>query len=315
MVGEVLVVGDLILDRYVYGTVDRISPEAPVPVLNISHQKDSIGGAGIVAENLVNLGHDVILVSIVGGDDAGRCLKKMCKDLGIKTFGILIDKKMSSILKTRFVATSPFWQYILRTDLEELKVPDDKIQKETIKILDKLVAKCSCVVISDYKKGTITRMMKEYLLSNAKRYGKKIIVDAKANILDYKGADIIAPNRKELFEIFGYRYEKDIKKVKMLARQLFEKMRCTIIVKLGDDGVYLLEKDKEYLFSPAAEKIVNVSGAGDVFIAILTSMLLKKKDIVEAVKIANKGAGMSIGKEKPSITLKELESLIKSHNL
>ncbi|MEM4367954.1 MAG: PfkB family carbohydrate kinase [Candidatus Anstonellales archaeon] len=303
---KILVIGDVLLDRYVYGTVERISPEAPVPVLNMYEEKENIGGAGVVAENLVNLGNEALLFGIIGKDDEAEIIRNICKKIGIDAMGLMQDESKHTITKTRYVATSPFWQYILRVDKEHDYTPSLSTIEIMKKELTAAVSKCDGIIISDYKKGTMTKEIINLLLKEAKKNKKMLIVDTKGKILDYKGASIVAPNRKELFEIFGQKATKDLKQVKFFAKKLAEMMRCIVVVKLGEDGVLLITKEREMTFPSEAKKIVNVSGAGDIFIAILANEILSGKGIIDAVKIANKGAGVAIGKEKPTINVDEI---------
>jgi D-beta-D-heptose 7-phosphate kinase/D-beta-D-heptose 1-phosphate adenosyltransferase len=302
----ILVIGDIMLDRYIYGTVERICPEAPVPVLNYKHEKEYIGGAGVVADSLVKLGHQTKIISVVGDDEEGKMIIELCKKANIANEGIFQEKNRQTTVKTRYVAISPFWQYILRMDKEQTHPITSETEEKITKKAIEEIAKCSCVIISDYAKGMMTKKIIETVIEESKRQKKMLIVDTKGKIIDYKGADIIAPNRKELFDNSGKKQTKDINVIKRITKELAEKMNCTIIVKLGEEGVLLIDKEKDLLLPSEAKKIVNVSGAGDVFIAILASEITNGKPIEEAVRIANKGAGIAIGKENPRITREEL---------
>ncbi len=303
---EILIIGDIMLDRYIYGTVDRISPEAPVPVLNCKSEDERIGGAGIVAETLTNLDFSPKIISVVGTDDDGKKIIKLCKTVNIGVEYIEKETERRTTVKTRYVATSPFWQYVLRTDNEQTNQISEKTQQALKQIIPTVVKNSKCIIISDYRKGVMTHKLIKTVLNEVKKQKKIVIVDTKGPVLDYLGASIVAPNRKELFENFGQKYTKEILIINELAKKLADTMKCNIVVKLGEDGVLLINNKKEIVFPSEAKKIVNVSGAGDIFIATMAAALAKKKNIINAVKIANKAAGIAIGKTTPSITLDEL---------
>ena len=303
---QILVIGDIMLDRYIYGTVERICPEAPVPVLNYKSEKEDIGGAGVVADSLAKLSHPVKIISIAGDDEEGKKIINLCRKANISSDGIFEERGRPTIVKTRYVAISPFWQYILRVDKEQTHPITEESEKRILDKIKEEVQRCSCVIISDYEKGLMTKQVIEGVIEEAKKHKKILVVDTKGKIRNYKGADIIAPNRKELFENSEKKQTKDIGVIKKVAKELAEEMNCTIIVKLGEDGVLLIERQKEILLPSEAKKVVNVSGAGDVFIAALASAISEGKSIEEAVKIANRGAGIAISKETPRITREEL---------
>jgi len=302
----ILVIGDVMLDRYIYGTVERICPEAPVPVLNYKDEKEEIGGAGVVADSLVKLGHRAKMISVIGEDNEGKKIIELCKKANIADDGIFQEKNRQTTVKTRYVAITPFWQYILRMDKEQTHQISSETEEKVIKKAKEEIAKCSCTIISDYGKGVMTKKVIGVVIEESKRQKKMLIVDTKGKICDYKGADILAPNRKELFDNSEKKQTNDINVIKKVAKELAEEMNCTIIVKLGEEGVLLVSKEKNLLLPSEAKKIVNVSGAGDVFIAALASAISKGKPIEEALKIANRGAGIAIEKETPRITREEL---------
>jgi D-beta-D-heptose 7-phosphate kinase/D-beta-D-heptose 1-phosphate adenosyltransferase len=303
---QILIIGDIMLDRYIYGTVERISPEAPVPVLNYKNEREDLGGAGVVLDCLVKLGYKPSIITVIGDDAEGQRIIELVKKEEIETDGIIIEKGRLTTVKTRYVAISPFFQYILRLDKEKTNSITKETQEKIIRKLKEKLSKCEYVIISDYKKGLMIDKLVRETISEAKKQGKKVIVDTKGKIFDYFGADIVAPNRKELFENVDKKYSKDIEIIKKHAKELVNKMNCNVVVKLGEDGVLLSTKDKELLMPSIAKKVVNVSGAGDVFIAVMASALAEGKDLVEAVKLANKGAGIAIGKENPRVAKDEL---------
>lgn len=302
----ILVIGDIMLDKYVYGTVERISPEAPVPVLNYRDEKEDIGGAGVVVDSLVKLGHNAKIISVVGEDEGGKKIAALCKKGGIAADGLFPEKGRPTTVKTRYVAVSPFWQYILRVDHEQTRPISTETEEKIVKKIREEVSKSGCVVISDYRKGMMGEKVVQEVIAEAKRQKKTLIVDTKGKILDYRGADIVAPNRKELFENSGHGHTKDLGAIRKAAADLAKKMECSVVVKLGEDGVLLENKGKELLLPSEAKKVVNVSGAGDVFIAVMAGAIAQGKPMEEAIRLANRGAGIAIGKENPRVTREEL---------
>lgn len=304
---KVLVVGDLIVDEYVYGTVDRISPEAPVPVLNYQDSRKELGGAGIVAECLGALGMEPLLCAAVGNDGNREIVNRLCDAHGIGCGGLVSEEGRHTTLKTRYVATSPFWQYILRVDREHAAPVSAKTEQALAAFIGARLKGCECAVVSDYSKGVMTQKVIGELLSQAKKAGKPVLVDAKKMIADYRGAAIIAPNRKELFDHFGQKYDRSIKVARGLAGRLAKEMECAVVVKLGEDGVLMVHGAKELHIPTEAKKIVNVSGAGDVFIAVMASAIAQGKDFETALRLANKGAGIAVGKTTPRVNADELK--------
>lgn len=308
MEAKILVIGDIMLDRYIYGTVERISPEAPVPVLNYKNEKENIGGCGVVAESLSLLNCNVELITRVGNDEEGKKIIELCEKLKIERKNIFQIENYKTIVKTRFVALSPFWQYIMRMDKEEIVSLDVNNENKVIHAIRESVKNNDIIVISDYKKGFLTEKIIKNTLEEAIKNNKKVIVDTKGKILEYKGAHIIAPNRRELSENLGEKIGKDIESIEKAAKKIGTIMECDVIVKLGEDGVFVWKnKEKKSLhLKSEAQKVVNVSGAGDVFIAALAFALSKGYELEEAAKIANRAASIAIGKEYPRITREEI---------
>ncbi len=303
---KVLVIGDIILDRYVYGIVERISPEAPVPVLNYHEEKEDLGGVGVVLDSLTRLGVETTIISVIGNDEAGEKIRELCKKNGLETDGIVTETGRVTTVKTRFVSTSPFWQNILRLDKEKIDDISNETQEEIIQKIKEKTQNCDLVVVSDYKKGLMSDKVIKGVIEETKKQKKQLIVDTKGKIFEYIGATIIAPNRKELCDNFYHKATKNIDIIKTFAKELAKKMDCDVVVKLGEDGVLLINKLSELLLQTEAKKIVNVSGAGDVFIAIMVMALARGKTIEDAVRLANKGAGIAVGKAIPRIAIDEL---------
>ncbi len=304
---NILLIGDIIIDHYIYGTVDRISPEAPVPVLNCKSEEMFLGGAGIVLTNLLHLGASPTLISVAGNDDEAKKLERLFKDVGASFQNIVMETERNTTIKTRCVATSPFWQMLMRFDKEV----HDPISKNTEKIIiskiKESIPKADLVVVSDYRKGLITQAVRDSIISTAKEFKKTLIVDSKGPVLEYKGADIVAPNRIELCNAFNTTPTNDDGIISQLAQKLAQLMRCKVVVKRSEKGILWVEDRKQGSVPSVAGKIVNVSGAGDVFIASLALATASDYNLEQSSKIANFAASMAIGRTRPHITIEDFK--------
>ena len=290
---NILVIGDVMLDRYLYGTVDRVSPEAPVPVLKPNKEEIRLGGAANVALNLSSLGSKVNLVGISGKDSASKQIFNLLKENKIKNS--LIKSNLPTITKLRLISSK---QQLLRLDNEEEFTKED--WKSTKRKFDESIALKSnnLIIISDYGKGTLQDIPS--LIKKAKRFKKTILVDPKGNNFSkYKGADIITPNFLEFVEVVGsVRSEKDItEKAKSLIKSL--ELEALLITR-GHEGMTLFSKEKSKIvrsdFPTQAKEVFDVSGAGDTVIASIAAALSTGFDISSAVKLANVAAGIVVGK-------------------
>lgn len=306
---NILLVGDIILDQYIYGTVDRICPEAPVPVLNCKSEEAFLGGAGIVLTNLIHLGAAPKFVSVAGHDEDARKLERLFKGVGAPLGDVIIENGRKTTIKTRCVATSPFWQMIMRFDKEVVDPISKETEEKIISRLEQLVPKSDLVVVSDYTKGLITGTVRERIIRTANKNGKKVVVDSKGTIIDYKGADTIAPNRVELCKIFDVGPTNDDRVISGLAKRLADEMQCRVVVKRSEKGILWIDNGKEHNVSSSAKTIVNVSGAGDVFIASLALAMASEYDFESSVKIANFAAGKAIGRTRPHVTPEDFNGI------
>ena len=294
------------VDNYVYGTVDRLSPEAPVPILESNDEKYSLGGAGNVVSTLKNLGADVSFVSVIGDDKNNKTVSELAKAVNVSPEFIFVEKGRKTTMKKRFVATSPYFQMLLRVD-NETHTP---IQKETedkiVSCLKSLISKSDLVVISDYNKGLMTSSLISQIIDISKKLDKKIIVDTKKNLYDYKGVYIAVPNYKELCLTFGMKPTNDDSLIEQNTLKLSKTLRCNVIVKRSEKGATIIDEKGLRTQKSLAEKIVNVSGAGDIFVAIVALSIASSFSLDRAVEVANIGCAKAIAKRSPSITLAEL---------
>jgi D-beta-D-heptose 7-phosphate kinase/D-beta-D-heptose 1-phosphate adenosyltransferase len=304
---RVIVIGDLMLDRYIYGVVERMCPESSTsPILDYRHEKTSPGGCGMVASNIRNLEAHPVPVCVVGDDAEGRLLIGKFKDMGIETGGIFMDKGRPTTTKTRLVSEQPDKKIIVRLDRESRNPVAEEIENSAIEFLEENIPECGCVIISDYCKGLVTDKIARSAVENAEKFKKPIIVDTKGSLLKYSGASLFTPNEKEALK-FAKELSVDEKDIFEIGKALSRKAGSSVLVKMGEKGVALFEKDDIVKMAPTAKKVVNVSGAGDILVSTAGVMLACGFSIKDAVETGNKAAGIAIGKEIPKITLEELD--------
>ena len=285
---RVLVVGDVMLDRYWFGSADRISPEAPVPVVRVGRSESRLGGAANVALNALKQGVNVDLLSIRGDDAEGVELEQLITASGIQAY-LNIDKDLSTTIKTRVVAQQ---QQLIRIDFES--VPGEYSLSENSNQYDKLLEGASVVVFSDYGKGVLTHISD--MIVKAKKNGKLVLIDPKGNDFEkYRGSSYITPNKSELRAIIGnWSTEDDLtSKVQALRKHLG---LSGVLVTRSEEGMTLFEKHEVEHFQTVAREIFDVSGAGDTVIGVLAAYLAIGMDISESVRLANKAAGIVVGK-------------------
>ncbi len=279
---KILVVGDLILDRYLYGKVERISPEAPVPILEVEREEIRLGGAGNVANNLSALGVKTYILGVIGKDTAGERIRELLLEKGIEA--LLIEEDRPTTQKTRVVSMS---QQLLRIDRESRKAVDNSSVKElemALKGID-----FDGVIVSDYAKGVVT----EELIRVIKENSPFISIDPRpVNRELYVGADLITPNEKELMAMMGDRKGS----IEELGRLLKGELSLgTLVVTRGAMGMSLFREGEVKLFPARARKVYDVTGAGDTVIAVLTSLILAGADWDTACELSNIAAGIVVG--------------------
>lgn len=304
--GNVLVIGDVVLDKYIHGNVSRVSPEAPVPVLKPQSEEMRLGGAANVASNVSSLGSKVFLQGVVGKDDNAKELKALAKDKKIKSS--FVASLSPTISKLRLLASK---QQLIRIDSEEEF--SDQDWKSTKINFNKNISstKATALIISDYGKGTLKDI--PYLIKEAKKKGVFVLVDPKGqDFSKYKGASIITPNYSEFVTAVGkVSSDSDLtKKAKKLLSDL--KLQALLITR-GSEGMTLIQKNKSGIkrddFPTEAQDVFDVSGAGDTVIASLASAISSGFDLANSVKLANIAAGIVVGKSGTATpTLSELKN-------
>ena len=285
---RLLVVGDVMLDRYWFGDVARISPEAPVPVVKVSRSEDRIGGAGNVARNAAALGIQVTLLSVVGADEVGRALAQR---IAAEAFAARLheDADYQTTLKLRVIGRQ---QQLLRIDFEA--PPKQEVLAAKLKDYESLVEDCDVVVLSDYGKGGLAHVAG--MIELARRHRKPVLVDPKGEDYErYRGATLLTPNRSEFREVAGsWRNEQELalKAEALRARLALE----ALLITRSEEGMTLFRAEQAFHEPTVAREVYDVSGAGDTVIAVLASALAAGADYHEAVILANRAAGIVVGK-------------------
>lgn len=299
---QVLCIGDLMLDRYIYGQVERTSPEAPVAVLRIERERAMLGGAGNVVRNVTALGAHAWLVAVIGDDETGRQLTTMVgREPQLEPY-LLVEPGRPSTVKTRFVAGS---QQLLRADAETTAAIAARTAAKLIGLAEELIQQASAVVLSDYAKGVLTEEVIQAIIVKARALGRIVVVDPKGNdYRRYRGATVITPNRGELSNAVGEKLEGD-EAIVGGARRLIERLEIqAALVTRSHEGMSYIARDGRVVHLPArAREVFDVSGAGDTAVATFAAALGQGMDPVESAALANAAAGVVVGKAGTAIVL------------
>ncbi len=287
-VARILVVGDVMLDRYWFGEVNRISPEAPVPVVKVQRTEERPGGAANVARNCAALGAKVSLLSVVGADEAGQSLTRLLAAEGIDT-SLHEDAQLSTTIKLRVVGRQ---QQLLRIDFEQS--PAHEVLRAKLADFERQLPDCDAVILSDYGKGGLTHIGEMIRLARAA--GKPVLVDPKGeDYARYAGATLLTPNRAELRQVIG-RWATEAELKEKALRLLGDLGLEALLVTRSEEGMTLF-RGSEALHEPAqAREVYDVSGAGDTVIATMAVMLASGADLHAAMRLANRSAGIVVGK-------------------
>ena len=292
---HVMVVGDVMLDCYLWGDVNRISPEAPVPVFNVKKKSDVAGGAGNVLSNLSGLGCEVTIIGLCGKDEPGKRLRTLLSNERVHA-SLIEDSQRPTIVKTRVVSNS---QQLIRLD-EEIVFPVlDDIRKKLTDIIEKKIESCHTLIISDYGKGIFqTDGVTEQIIKIAKKNNTPVFVDPKGkNWERYKSATCITPNTKELETVYGKSIESKEELIEVMENTIREFDLSSLLVTQGARGMCLLQKGGNPQFIPAqAKEVFDVSGAGDTVISTFTACISIGMDTDDAAKLSNIAAGIVVGK-------------------
>ncbi len=285
---RILVVGDVMLDRYWFGEVSRISPEAPVPIVKVERTEERPGGAANVARNAAALGADVALLSVVGDDEPGGTLRQLVENAGV-TANWHRDGSIATTVKLRVIGRQ---QQLLRVDFETL--PSREVLLDKLADYRRMLADRNVIILSDYGKGGLAHIAQ--MIEFARAQGKLVLVDPKGDdYARYSGASIVTPNQSELREVVGRWRSEDELTAK--AQALREKLGLqALLVTRSEEGMTLYERDRVRHEPARAREVFDVSGAGDTVIATLGVMLGAGVSLDRAVVIANRAAGIVVGK-------------------
>jgi D-beta-D-heptose 7-phosphate kinase/D-beta-D-heptose 1-phosphate adenosyltransferase len=291
---RIAVLGDYMLDRYFWGAVTRISPEAPVPIVEIERETEQLGGAANVAHNLASLGLEAYPLGVVGEDGSGARLAGLMREKGFRTEGIFIDPARPTTIKTRVIAHD---QHVVRTDRESRANLPGNLQEAVLHYLEELLPSLHGLIIEDYNKGVVVQPLLARVIALAQRHACPIMVDPKFHhFLDYRNVSVFKPNRKETETVLGMKLQTP-EEVQRAGERLLQKLEAeNVLITLGAEGMALFEKSGPVHRIPTrAQRVHDVSGAGDTVIATLAAAMAAGAGIVEAAALANYAAGVVVG--------------------
>lgn len=285
---RILIVGDVMLDRYWFGEVNRISPEAPVPIVRVEKREERLGGAANVARNTASLGASTALLGVTGDDEPARVIDALLGEMGIRSH-LARDASISTIVKLRVIGRQ---QQLVRIDFEE--APTDTVLRDKLTQFNSLVGEHDVIVFSDYAKGSLVSVAE--MIGVARQLGKRILVDPKGDdFARYAGASVLTPNKSEMVRIVGqWKSEDDLtaRAQKLRAELGLEALLLT----RSEEGMSLYRDGDVQHFPTMAREVFDVSGAGDTVIATLAVMLGAGASLVDAVAMANRAGGIVVGK-------------------
>lgn len=291
---RIAVLGDFMLDRYLWGSVTRISPEAPVPVVDIDNETEHLGGAANVANNIAALGALALPIGVIGRDGSGERLLELVKTAGFPNEGLLVDASRPTTIKTRVIAHD---QHVVRTDRESRRDLALEMQEQLLRHLESILPSLEAILIEDYNKGVIAQPFLTRVIALAQTRRCLITVDPKFNhFFEYRHVTVFKPNRKETEEVIGMKLtgSNDINRAGEI---LLQRLQCeNVLITLGERGMALFRRDGgSHLIPTQTQRVHDVSGAGDTVIATLTVALAAGADILEAATLANYAAGVVVG--------------------
>jgi D-glycero-beta-D-manno-heptose-7-phosphate kinase len=288
---RIAVIGDMMLDSYTWGDVKRISPEAPVPVIEVNEEFNRFGGAANVAVNILKLGGSPFPIGIIGSDNYGAIFSDLINTAGIVSTGLIVDPKRPTTTKIRVIARD---QHVVRIDKESKEYIGREIQNKIYDTLLKEINNIDGIILQDYNKGVLTPALIKRIITLANKKKKLITVDPKfQNFFSYKNVTVFKPNRKEAEDVLGMKIKSEADLIEA-GKKLLSKLNSKyLLLTLSEEGIAVIEKGKDIRRMPTkARKVVDVSGAGDTVISTLTMALSAGADIMEAVYLANYAGGL-----------------------
>jgi len=289
----ILVIGDIMLDEYIWGEVERISPEAPVPVVRVTSESWVLGGAANVANNICSLGGRAVLAGMIGPDPAGRRLKKLLRHSKIDGRGLVAERGRPTITKSRVLAGH---QQVVRIDKEDSSSLKKSESERLLRLVRELINEVEGIVLEDYAKGIVSQELVDELSRLARGKGRFLVVDPnQKNVFTYRDVMLVTPNRKEALSASGMNREA---KVEAIGRGLLKQWGCrAVLLTLGEDGMCLFEAGKKPHYIPTvAREVYDVSGAGDTVVSTAALALASGANLQEAAHLANCAAGVVVGK-------------------
>ncbi|MCH8329309.1 MAG: D-glycero-beta-D-manno-heptose-7-phosphate kinase [Nanoarchaeota archaeon] len=306
---KILVIGDVMLDKYIWGEVSRISPEAPVQIVNVVKESYAPGGAANVANNIVALSAQTFMVGIVGNDETKDKLILELKKRNIEVSGLIDDKNKRTIQKVRVIGRN---QQLLRFDYEKKGYVDIETENNIFDFISKKIDEIDAVIVSDYAKGVITKNLMKKIIGLCKEKNKIIVVDPKPKHKEfYKNATLITPNNTEAQQMTNFEEDANVEKIGM---QLLTELNSNILITKGEKGMSLFEKDGKITNIPTfAKEVYDIIGAGDTSVATVALALASGSSFEEAAMIANHAAGITVGKVGTStVSIDELKKSIEN---
>ncbi len=291
----VLVVGDIILDEFIWGKVSRISPEAPVPVVEVQDETLLLGGAANVVNNIRSLGGQVFLSGLVGEDERGRKILGLLEEKGVQTAGVLIDPRRPTTVKTRIVAHS---QQVVRFDREDQASLSQGYADSLVSYARDTIPHADTVVIADYGKGVVTEQLVQAVTQISKQQGKVVLLDPKISRFHlYRDVTVVTPNSQEATLASGIEIV-DETSLKEAGDKLLDRFNCEVVlITRGESGMALFERGKETILVPTtAREVFDVTGAGDTVVGVMALVVAAGASFGEAAVIANDAAGIVVGK-------------------
>lgn len=310
----ILVVGDIMLDRFVYGSVHRISPESPVPVLAVSRENVMMGGAGNTLSNLIHLECHGKILSVAGDDREGHELREIAQKHGVDVSGLLLSEECSTVVKTRFLAGH---QQLLRSDYERIEDISKDLQEKLLEAAKSLIKDVKVMILSDYGKGLLTKELIQGLIVLAKENNVPVLVDPKGGDYSiYAGADVVTPNKKELSLATGGMAVEDDEQVLDAANSLIKQSGIkSVVATRSQDGMSVVKGGGDYLHirSAADIEVFDVSGAGDTVIATIAASLAAGATLEKAASLANVAGSIVVSKVGTApIRVSELRDFLES---
>jgi len=292
---SILVVGDTMVDKFIWGKVSRISPEAPVPVVEVTRETETLGGAGNVANNITALGGKAYIISAIGDDNTGRALTELLRDKNINPDYLVCDDNRPTIIKTRIIATN---QQVVRVDKEIKGVYAHATEGIILKNIEALIPKVNAVILSDYGKGVISPAVLKKTIALARKHKIPVSVDPKVeHFKKYKRVTTITPNTKEAIEGMNAGEIKTEEEIRALGKKILKTLNSdSVLITRGEMGMTLVQPGKITTIPTRAKEVYDVTGAGDTVISVMTLALAAKANFVTAAEIANFAAGIVVGK-------------------